>query len=86
MSNEQNMTTEQLTIELQRAYRCIQGLHNAIVKGGQFNEAYHALTIGAAKRFVFEGALDGSEFFTGKPVAVLHAALRLPDVQEPGDD
>lgn len=66
--------------ELGRAYRCVQALHNALtamqadIPGG----GYHALTIGAAKRFVFEGAMDGSDYFVGKPVAVLHEALKLP--------
>ena len=73
------MTNEQLIIELQRAYRCIQGMHHAISTGKPFEaEAYHAPTIAAAKRFVFEGALDGSDYFMGKPVEVLHAALSLP--------
>jgi len=65
--------------EQERAYRCIQGMHNALALGISFSaEAYHAPTIGAAKRYVFEGALDGSDYFIGKPVDVLHAALALP--------
>jgi len=73
------MTNQELTKELERAYRCIQGMHNAICTGGDFTgEGYYAMTIGAAKRFVFEGELDGSEYFIGKPVEVLHEALRLP--------
>lgn len=73
---------DQLRIELGRAYRCIQGMHKALNDNpASFPEAYHAPTLGAAKRCVFEGALDGSEFFTGKPVEVLHAALRLPHVE-----
>lgn len=71
---------DQLRTELGRAYRCIQGMHNALTRGISFNaEAYHSPTIGAAKRFVFEGALDGSEYFIGKPVDLLHKALALPD-------
>lgn len=73
-----DLTKEQLEQELGRAYRCIQGMHNAIANGGQFVEVYHVLTIAAAKRFVFEGALDGTEHFVGKHHDVLHAALRLP--------
>jgi len=69
----------QARTELGRAYRCVQGMHNALHNNpASFPEAYHAPTIGAAKRFVFEGALDGSEHFIGKPVDALHAALRLP--------
>lgn len=64
--------------EQERAYRCIQGMHNAMNKGTPFDEGYHSLTLGAAKRFVFEGALDGSDYFVGKKVEVLHAALALP--------
>lgn len=67
-------------MELGRAYRCVQGMHHALSEGAAFSsEAYHAPTIGAAKRFVFEGAIDGSEYFTGKHVSVLHAALALPE-------
>lgn len=68
----------QLKTELGRAYRCIQGMHNALKKGGQFVEGYHLLTIGAAKRFVFENDLSGSQYFEGKHVRVLDEALRLP--------
>ena len=73
------MTNEELTIELQRAYRCIQGMHNALraVQADFPGNGYHAPTIGAAKRFVFEGALDGSNFFEGKHISILHEALRL---------
>lgn len=74
------MTNEELQTELGRAYRCIQGMHNALARGIHFSaEAYHSPTIGAAKRYVFEGALDGSDYFIGKPVEVLHAALALPN-------
>lgn len=69
----------QARTELGRSYRCIQGMHNTLTRGISFSaEAYHAPTIGAAKRFVFEGSLDGSDYFIGKPVDVLHAALALP--------
>lgn len=70
----------QARTELGRAYRCIQVMHNALHKNpANFPEACHSPTIGAAKRFVFEGALDGSEYFIGKPVDLLHKALALPD-------
>ncbi len=74
-----NMTNEQLTRELMRAYRCIQGMHSTITESKiDFPQyAYHSLTIGAAKRSVYENALDGSEYFIGKPAAVLHEALAL---------
>lgn len=74
------MTPEQLEIELCRAYRCIQAMHNAMqtLPVSSFPLAYHSLTIGAAKRFVYEGQLDGSEYFIGKPPEVLHEALTLP--------
>ena len=69
----------QARTELGRAYRCIQGMHNAMQKDpASFPEGYHAPPIGAAKRYVFEDALDGSDYFIGKPVDVLHAALALP--------
>lgn len=65
--------------ELQRAYRCIQAQHNALraMQASFPSISYHSLSIGAAKRFVFEGALDGSEYFIGKPAQVLHEALKL---------
>ena len=65
--------------EQEHAYRCIQGMYHALTTETLFNQGYHAPTIGAAKRVVFEGALDGSEYFIGKPVDVLHAALALPE-------
>jgi hypothetical protein len=68
-----------------RAYRCIQGLHNALtaMQADIPANGYHAPTIAAAKRFVFEGSLEGSEYFIGKPVDVLHAALALPNSPAP---
>lgn len=67
--------------ELERAYRAVQAFANAEAKGEFLSGgtlAYHAPTVAAAKRFVFEDALDGVAYFEGKPVGVLEAALRLP--------
>jgi hypothetical protein len=64
--------------ELERAYRCIRGMYGAIANGLKFEGsplAYHSPTLGAAIRFVDEGALDGSEFFIGKHISALHDAL-----------
>lgn len=72
------MTEDQLKIELARAYRCIQGLHNALETGNTGHLGYHQPTIAAAKRFVFLGDMAGSGFFMGQPVEVMHEALRLP--------
>jgi hypothetical protein len=44
---------------------------------------YHSPTICADARFVHEGALDGSEYFIGKSVDVLHAALRGEEPADP---
>jgi hypothetical protein len=69
---------ERLTNELERAYRCICGFHTAMRKGQLIDRtaaAYHSPTIGAARRFVKEGTLDGADYFIGKPVEVLHRAL-----------
>lgn len=71
----QNRELERLKTELGRAYRAVHGLHNAHKAGTEHALAYHSPTIGAAARFVREGSLDGSEYFIGKPVEVLHAAL-----------
>lgn len=71
------MTNQELVIELQRAYRCIQGMHKALTTGTEFAVWYHAPTLGAAKRFVYQGELDGSAYFEGKQVSVLHDALKL---------
>ena len=82
-------TVGRLTADLKRAYRCIQGMQNALTNSQPFTaEGYHAPTIAAAKRFVWEDALDGAEYFTGKPVAVLHEALALPESmqKEASDD
>lgn len=72
------MTESEMKIELQRAYRCIQGLHNAVETGKTQHLTYHQMTIAAAKRFVFEDAMYGSNYFINKPVEVLHKAMQLP--------
>lgn len=79
MMAERSSAEVDLRTELERAYRCICGLHTAIRKGelpGGPVLGYHSPTIAAARRFVTEGELDGSEYFIGKHVDVLHAALK----------
>jgi hypothetical protein len=64
--------------ELERAYRALRGLYGAVAKGEMPDKtalAYHSPTLAAAARFVHEGALDGSGYFIGKNVSVLHDAL-----------
>ena len=83
---------EHLRTELGRAYRALAAYMNAADSGEPLSKAafaYHSLTQAAAKRFVNHGALDGSEYFIGKSVDVLHAALRgkeLNDGCEGGGD
>ena len=70
---------KQLEDELGRAYRAIQGFAHARAEGKVMDDAlygYHSLAIAAAKRFVFEQSLEGSAYFEGKPVEVLHKALK----------
>jgi len=70
---------ERLRTELGRAYRALHAFAFAHRASKMLNGTavmYHSPTIGAAARFVHEGALDGSEYFIGKSVDVLHAALR----------
>lgn len=67
--------------ELGRAYRALLGYSNAAAKGeapDSAMRAYHSPTVAAAKRFVYEEALDGTAYFDGKSVEVLHKALALP--------
>lgn len=74
------MTEEQLREELERAYRCISGFYVSRRKGELLDKttfAYHSPTVAAARRYVTEGELDGSEYFIGKNVSVMHAALDL---------
>ena len=76
---------ERLRTELGRAYRALHAFAHAYREGKKINETavfYHSPTIGAAARFVHEGALDGSEYFIGKSVDVLHAALRGEEPKE----
>lgn len=71
--------TEKLKTELERAYRAIRGFYTAYQNGTPSDRAvvaYHSPTIAAACRFVKTGELDGSEYFIGKPVEVLHEALK----------
>lgn len=66
--------------ELERAYRCICGFHSFAREGKLPDDgmlAYQSPVIGAARRFVIQGALDGAAYFEGKPVTVLHDALKL---------
>lgn len=70
---------ERMRTELGRAYRALAAYTHARDHGQPLPDhavAYHSLTEAAAKRFVSHGALDGSEYFIGKSVDVLHAALR----------
>ncbi len=74
------------TIELQRAYRALQAFYRAEIAGKPLPAvtiAYHSAPIAAALRFVDSGALDGAEYFEGKPVAVLHDALKLAQPRTP---
>lgn len=64
--------------ELERSYRALQALYRKLVNNDPIDQtmmAYHSLTIGAAIRYVDEQALDGSEFFIGKPATVLSDVL-----------
>jgi hypothetical protein len=76
---ERDQRIADLEKELGRAYRCIRGFWTVTQKGELVADktmlAYHSPTIGAACRFVAEGALDGAEYFIGKPVDILHKAL-----------
>lgn len=72
------MTEDKLKLELERAYRALRGLWTVAQKGELPDKtmlAYHSPTIAAACRYVETGELDGSEYFVGKPVDVLHEAL-----------
>lgn len=69
---------ERVRKELERAYRALRGMYSAVAKGRVPDStmlAYHAPTIAASIRYVNEGALDGADYFIGKPVDVLHSAL-----------
>ena len=75
---ERDQRIADLEKELARAYRCIRGFWTAAKEGNVIDKtalAYHSPTIGAACRFVADGALDGAEYFIGKNVSVLHQAL-----------
>lgn len=76
MSDQQRIAD--LEKELGRAYRCIRGFWTATKKNEVLAHpalTYHSPTIGAARRFVAEGSLDGSEYFVGKNIDVLHQML-----------
>jgi hypothetical protein len=76
---EHDQRIADLEKELGRAYRCIRGFWTVTKKGESVTDktmlAYHSPTIAAACRFVADGALDGSEYFIGKHVSVMHEAL-----------
>lgn len=76
--DEQQQEIERLKKELGRAYRAVRGFYSVLSKGQKPSDgmmAYHALTVGAAIRFVNEGSLDGSEYFVGKKLDVLQAVM-----------
>lgn len=66
--------------ELGRAWRALVAYANASettnARPSDAQRAYHSLALGAAKRFVHEGAFDGTAYFIGKPVEILHEALQ----------
>lgn len=73
---------ERLRKEIGRAYRAVRGFYSCLSKGQTPSEAmmaYHGLTVGAAIRFVNEGALDGSDYFIGKKLDVLQDVIRDAD-------
>lgn len=79
-NDERDAEIVRLTLELQRAYRCIVGFHTALRKDERLNRtsvAYHLPTIGAARRFVFQDSLEGADYFEGKHISILHEALAL---------
>ncbi len=64
--------------ELGRAWRALHGYAQAARAGVTLSvatRAYHEPTVAAAKRFVLDGAFDGTAYFIGKPVEVLHETL-----------
>ena len=64
--------------ELGRAWRALHVYANTAKTGvlpTDATRAYHQPTIAAAKRFVLDGAFDGTAYFIGKPVEVLHETL-----------
>lgn len=70
---------DRLQRELERAYRALRGIYGKIANGEKPDEtmlAYHGATLGAAVRYVAEGSLEGSEYFEGKSIEVLHDTLR----------
>lgn len=82
MTDTMNDELQRLRTELWRAYRALTAYTNARDRGRSLPDhaiAYHSPTEAAAKRFVNHGAMDGSEYFIGKSVDVLHAALRGED-------
>lgn len=69
---------KRLTTELGRAYRCVWGFFTSRRRKELLDDtamAYHSLTAGAAGRYVNYESLDGSDYFIGKHVSVLHEAL-----------
>lgn len=71
-----------LETELGRAYRALHAFTLAADRGESLDKVattYHSMSIGAARRFVYEEKLDGSEYFIGKPLEVLRDALMLPN-------
>lgn len=74
-----DLTKEQLEEELAKAYRALRGLYGRVVNGTTPDKAmvaYHSPTLGAALRFVNYGQMDGSAYFVGKHISVLHDTLR----------
>lgn len=65
--------------ELERAYRALFAYAQAKVNNRTPSEAalsYHAMTIGAAVRFVLDSELDGSSYFEARDIQDLLETLR----------
>jgi len=80
VKRQKDAMTEQINYkqELERAYRALFAYAKAIARKEPLGEAacaYHSLTIAAAVRFVLDSELDGSGYFEGKHVEILHETL-----------
>ena len=78
LMDEQASRIVRLEEELGRAWRALHVYARTAKTGVQPTDAtraYHELTVAAAKRFVLDGAFEGTAYFVGKPVEVLHETL-----------
>ena len=83
--SKDQLEIERLQDELRRAYRAISGFYSKFRDNNLMTPvmlSYHSPTIGAARRYIKEGSLEGAAYFDGKSVDVLREAMGIDNIKD----